>query len=323
MVGIGTNIQFNEAEYQAEVNRSLAADIGVNITDITNALAVFTGDYIAGKYYYNDYPYNIIVSSHPNNTGLLHSLQNIYVPTSSGSMVPLSSFLTPKLKTVPTVLSNYNQVHALHIMANLKSGYSTSSAIESITNILKSDLPHDVSYSWFGQTKNYIESSSTMLQNLALGIIFIYLFLAAQFGSFKQPLIILLSIPLTLTGALFALYISNISINIFSQIGLITLLGLISKHGILITEFANQLRKKGLNKKNAIMQSVQIRLKPILMTTAAMFLGALPLVFSTGAGYEYGQQLGIVIIGGLIIGTITTLIIVPAFYMMLVKENKV
>ncbi|MBK2126230.1 efflux RND transporter permease subunit, partial [Fangia hongkongensis] len=147
-IDIGTNIQFNESEYQANINRSLAADVGVNVEDISNTLAVFMGDYIAGKYYYDNYPYNIIVSSHPSNKNSLNALQSIYVPTSSGGMVPISSFISTKIKTIPTVLTNYNKEHALHIMANLKGDYSTGLAIDDIQQILKADLPNDVGYTW-------------------------------------------------------------------------------------------------------------------------------------------------------------------------------
>lgn len=131
----------------------MAADVGVNVEDISNTLAVFMGDYIAGKYYYDNYPYNIIVSSHPSNKNSLNALQSIYVPTSSGGMVPISSFISTKIKTIPTVLTNYNKEHALHIMANLKGDYSTGLAIDDIQQILKADLPNDVGYTWFGQTK--------------------------------------------------------------------------------------------------------------------------------------------------------------------------
>ncbi|MBK2126233.1 efflux RND transporter permease subunit, partial [Fangia hongkongensis] len=152
-------------------------------------------------------------------------------------------------------------------------------------------------------------------------IIFIYLLLSAQFGSFRQPLIILITVPLALVGALIALYISSSSINVFSQIGFITLVGLISKHGILITEFANQLRLKGMKKEQAVIEALKVRIKPILMTTLAMVLGALPLVFGTGAGHEYAQQLGIVIVGGLVIGTLAALVIVPLFYLLISKSD--
>ena len=235
-------------------------------------------------------------------------------------MVPISSLVKLKMKTVPTVLSNYNQMHALHIMANLSSGYNTGEAVDYIKKLTRLVLPNDVSYTWFGQTKNYLASSHNMQINLLLAIIFIYLLLSAQFGSFIQPFIILTTAPIAIIGAIITLYLTSNSLNIFSQIGLIALIGLIAKHGILITEFANKLTEKGCSKFDAILQSSKARLKPILMTTAAMVLGALPLVLHTGPGSEYGRQIGIVISAGLLIGTCITLFIVPVFYL-LIKKN--
>ncbi|TNF66980.1 MAG: efflux RND transporter permease subunit [Gammaproteobacteria bacterium] len=316
---IQTNIQFNELEYSVKLNRSLAADLGVNISDISSTLGIFTGNYLAGEFYYDNYPYDILLSSNFSNINSLKQLQMIYVKTSSGNMVPISSFIKPKMTVLPTVLSNYNQMHALHVMANLSENYSTSDAVDYMQSLLSKVLPDDVSYVWFGQTKNYLESANSMLQNLILALIFIYLLLSAQFGSFRQPLIILTTVPAALAGAVLFLYITGSSLNIFSQIGLIALVGLITKHGILITEFANQLLEKGQNKVDAIINASKARVKPILMTTAAMILGALPLVLDSGPGSEYGKQIGIVIIGGLMIGTCVTLFIVPVFYLLISK----
>ncbi|WP_395168127.1 efflux RND transporter permease subunit [Piscirickettsia salmonis] len=312
--GVTTNVKWDNFEYRAQVNRALAADLGVDTAEVTNTLSVLMGGYQAGDYYYNGYPYDIILQALPNHVAQLSDLQNIYVKTASDTMVPVSTLVNITQSTEPTVLANYNQLHSLHIMANLKSGVSMSDAISKISTICNKFLPDDVSYQFFGQTKSFLSSKNDMAENFILAIIFIYLFLAAQFGCFIQPLIILTAVPVAMAGAIFALSLTKGSLNLFSEIGLITLVGLISKHGILIIDIANKKLAEGYDKFEAILEAAQLRLRPILMTTMTMVLGALPLIFHGGAGAESRMQLGIVIVGGLVFGTFCTLVVVPVFY---------
>ncbi|MCP4473372.1 MAG: efflux RND transporter permease subunit [Gammaproteobacteria bacterium] len=222
--------------------------------------------------------------------------------------------------TQPLVLSHFNRMYAEHIMARLAPGYSMGQAVNEINRIAKETLPSTVQYRWFGQTRNYLQSQSNMMDNFVLALIFIYLILAAQFGSFIQPIIILLSVPASIFGALLTLKLTHNSINIFSDIGIITLIGLITKHGILITSFANQLREEGMEQYQAIIHASGMRLRPIIMTTAAMVLGAMPLVLHGGPGAESRAQIGWVIVGGLTFGTLCTLFIVPVIYTLLQRR---
>ena len=179
-----------------------------------------------------------------------------------------------------------------------------------------------VSYDWGGQSREFLASGNALALAFGLAVVFIYLVLAAQFESFRDPLIILFSVPLALLGAVLALKLTQGTLNVYSQIGLITLVGLISKHGILLVEFANQLQENGKSKQEAILESATLRLRPILMTTAAMVLGALPLALASGAGAEVRHPIGWVIVGGMTLGTVFTLFVVPAVYMLLARNGR-
>jgi multidrug efflux pump len=217
-------------------------------------------------------------------------------------------------------LNHFGQRRAVTITANLAPGTSLGEAVEVLEASARKHLPGGYAIDYNGQTREFKQASSELLLTFALALGFIYLVLAAQFESFIDPFIIMLTVPLAMTGALGLLQWTGGTLNVYSQIGLITLVGLITKHGILIVEFANQLRDEGRSIRDAVVEGAALRLRPILMTTGAMVLGAVPLALAHGAGAESRIQIGMVIVGGMTLGTILTLFVVPTFYTLLTSR---
>ena len=311
---VDSNLTWDSLQYTINVDRECAADVGVRVSDITNTLATMLGGLKVSEYIYQGKAYDIILQAPYGFASSPDNLQNFYVKSNSGKMISLNTLTTVKADTQPLVLPRFNKMHSEHIRANLNPGYTTGEAVREVQKILKQDLPAGANYQWFGQTRNYLQSQGGMLQAFGLALLFIYLFLAAQFESFIDPFIILITVPLSIIGALLTLKLTGNSLNIFSEIGLITLIGLISKHGIMITEFANVLRRQGQDPITAIITAAKLRLRPILMTTSAMVLGAIPLILASGGSAASQQQIGWVICGGLVFGTAFTLFVLPVIY---------
>jgi multidrug efflux pump len=221
----------------------------------------------------------------------------------------------------PSELNHFNQLRAATISANLAEGYALSDALAFMAEAAERTLPPDVVTDYNGPSREFMQSSAGMYVTFVLALGFIYLVLAAQFESFIDPLVIMVSVPLSMTGALLALYLAGGTLNVYSQIGLVTLVGLITKHGILIVEFANQLQEKGHSKLAAVVEASVLRLRPIMMTTGAMVLGTVPLALASGAGAEGRPAIGWVIVGGLLLGTVLTLVVVPTAYTLLARTR--
>jgi multidrug efflux pump len=236
-------------------------------------------------------------------------------------MIPLSSLMTVKESVAPKELNHFNQLRSASITSHLAPGYTLSEGLEYLEKAAQEVLPPTARIDYSGQSREFKSTSASIYFTFLLALAFIYLVLAAQFESFKDPFIIMLTVPLSITGALLALWWSEGTLNIYSQVGLVTLIGLITKHGILIVEFANQLRGQGHPTGEAVIESATLRLRPILMTTGAMVLGAVPLALATGAGAESRQDIGWVIVGGLLVGTLFTLFVIPVVYTYLVSRT--
>src|SRR5690606_32591282 len=230
------------------------------------------------------------------------------------SMVQLSNFLEIVETVSPQSLNHFNRLRAVKIQAAVAPGYGLGEVLEHMNAVASETLPQGVQTDLDGQSREYRDSSGSIYLVFVMALAFIYLVLAAQFESWRNPLIIMFSVPLSMTGALLALWLSGGTLSIYSQIGLITLVGLITKHGILIVEFATQLRADGKDIYESVVEASVLRLRPILMTTGAMVLGALPLAYAAGAGAESRRQIGWVLVGGLSLGTILTLFVVPVAY---------
>ena len=249
------------------------------------------------------------------------ALSGFFVRGSAGEMVQLSNIMKVHEAVAPRELRRFNQLRAITIQANLAPGYTLGEAISAFNAAAKDVLPDNAVTDLTGQAREFRNASSNLALVFVLALAFIYLVLSAQFESFRDPIMIMLSVPLSMTGALGALYLSGGTLNVYSQIGLVTLIGLITKHGILIVDFANRLQDEGRTRLDAIVEGASLRLRPILMTTAAMVLGAVPLVLATGAGAESRMQIGWVIAGGMTLGTLLTLFVVPCAYSIAGRHN--
>ncbi len=321
-LGLDTDMKLSMPQVRVVIDRNKAGALGISIKEITDALNVMLGSpesvqfSMAGRGYYviPEYTKNFDFQANPDD------INNIYVRTQAGDLVALSNVLKITEEIAPQSLNHFQQLPSAMLNANITAGYTLGQALNFLDNYAKIHFP-DLQTDTAGQARQYVQAQGAMGMVLVFAIIFIFLVLAAQFESYRDPIIVLFVVPLTLSGALLTLKIAGGTMNIYSNIGLTTLVGLIAKHGILITEFANQLQERGLGKLEAVIESACMRLRPILMTTGAMVLGALPLALATGAGAAANQQIGWVIVGGMTIGTMFSLFVVPTMYM-LVAEVK-
>jgi multidrug efflux pump len=273
------------------------------------------------RYNQNGEQYDVIVQVAPDDRRTPGDLSDIYVRGHKGAMVQLSNLVRTHETVAPKELNRFNQFRAATITGNIAAGYSLGEGLDFLEAAAKRVLPSTVRYDFNGESREFKEAGSSLLFVFILALGFIFLVLAAQFESFIDPLIIMLTVPLSMTGALLALSLSGGTLNIYSQIGLVTLIGLISKHGILIVEFANSLQEQGKPMREAVIEAAVLRLRPILMTTCAMVAGAIPLAFAAGAGAESRQEIGWVIVGGMTFGTLLTLFVVPTAYTLLARDR--
>jgi multidrug efflux pump len=249
-------------------------------------------------------------------------LKSIYVKNNTGQMIQLDNLVTLEEESSPPQLFHYNRYMSATVSAGLVKGKTISQGIAEMDRIAERVLDDTYSTALAGDSKDFAESSSSLLFAFALALVLIYLVLAAQFESFRDPLIIMFTVPLALSGALIFLWYFNQTMNIFSQIGIIMLIGLVAKNGILMVEFANQRKSGGLSRENAIVTAAVARFRPILMTSMATILGTLPIALALGAGSESRISMGIAVVGGLIFSTFLTLYIVPAMYTYLSEKSK-
>lgn len=320
-----TPLSFNNPQIDVTIDRAKAATLGIDMQSLGSAMATLFGGNYVNFFSQQGYSYQVIPQVElVKSTSKLTDLTSVQVKTSSGKLVPISSVVKMSYSTQPSQLDQFQQQNAATIQGVLAPGVTLGQALDYLSQLATTILPQGVSYDFGGASRQYVESSNTLMYAFALAIIIIFLLLAAQFESFRDPLVIMITVPMSIFGALLPLFLGAGTINIYTQIGLITLVGLITKHGILMVEFANKLQdEKGLSKREAIEQSAAIRLRPILMTTAAMVFGVVPLIFATGAGAVSRNNLGIVISFGMTIGTLFTLFMVPALYCYLNKRKKV
>jgi multidrug efflux pump len=249
-------------------------------------------------------------------------LTNLYVRSElTGNLVPLSNLVRITESAGPAQLNRHDRMRSITIEAGLADGVSLGAGIEAMLRAATETLPAAARISWDGESKEYLESGGSLYMTFLMALIVVFLVLAAQFESFVNPLIILVTVPLAMTGALAGLHFYGSTINVFSQIGAILLIGLSAKNGVLIVEFANQLRDRGLDIREAVLQAATVRFRPILMTSAATTFGALPLLLGTGAGWESRQPIGIVIVFGVAISALLTLFIVPPLYALFAKNT--
>lgn len=317
-----TDLKLNSPELRLQVDRDKAADLGISVATIGQTIETMMGGRDVTRFKMDGEQYDVIVKIEDDLRITPEDLNRIHVRSAAGIMIPLSNLVTIEESVTAQSLNHFNRSRAAVISANLAPGYSQGEALAFLNDAAARILPESARIDYKGQSREFMDSSAGLLLTFALALIMIYLMMAAQFESFVDPLIILFTVPLSMAGALLALYYTGNTLSIYSQVGLITLVGLITKHGILIVEFANQLQEQGKSKLNAILDAATLRLRPILMTTGAMVLGTVPLAMATGAGAESRSQIGWVIVGGLSLGTVLTLFVIPAVYLLLAKKRQ-
>lgn len=321
LMAVDTDLRLNKPQLRVTVNREKVADVGTSVDAVGRALETMLGGRQVTRYKRDGYQYDVIVQVADIDRQNPDDLSAIYVRARDGRMVQLSNLLNVEETVAPRELNHFNQMRAATITANIAPGYALGEAIAFLEETADRVLPQAAQYDFNGQSREFRTSRADMILTFVLALFFIYLVLAAQFESFVDPFVIMLTVPLSMTGALLALKLSGGSLNVYSQIGLVTLVGLITKHGILIVEFSNQLQDAGRSKLDAVVEATALRLRPILMTTGAMVLGALPLALGHGAGAESRSQIGWVIVGGLLLGTLLTLFVVPTAYTYLARTR--
>ncbi|MGV3727940.1 efflux RND transporter permease subunit [Hydrogenophaga sp.] len=316
-VQVDTDLRLNKPEIRMDVDRERAADMGVNVDAIARSVETMLGGRTVTRYKRNGEQYDVVVQTVSVNRSTPDDIDRLFVRGRGDAMIPLAALVKTREVVVPRELNHFGQRRSASITANLAPDYALGEALQFLDKTAREVLPPGYTTDLNGQSREFRSSSGSLAIVFVLSLLFIFLVLAAQFESFVDPLIIMLSVPLSMLGALLALKFTGGTLNVFSQIGLITLVGLITKHGILIVEFANQMREQGMDKMAAAQQAAALRLRPILMTTGAMVLGAIPLALASGAGAESRQQIGWVIVGGMSLGTLLTLFVVPTMYTLL------
>lgn len=315
------NLRLNTPQLEVDVDREKLALLGIDVNAVGRALETALGGRNITRFKEGSEQYDVLVQVEPTNRNEPRNLKNIYVRSDKNQMIPLSNFVTIRETVAPQYLNHFNKLRSVTISANLAEGISQGDGINIVEDAIRDVMP-DTMLDYTGGAREFKSTGNAMAAIFLLALMFIYLVMAAQFESWIDPFIILLSVPLAALGALLALYLTGNSMNIYSQIGLVTLVGLITKHGILLVEFANQLQDAGKDKLTAIVESASLRLRPILMTTGAMVLGSIPLALATGAGAESRSTIGWVIVGGLCLGTLLTVFIVPSMYLLLSRHKK-
>lgn len=321
LANIDSDLRLNMPELRVTVNREKLGDLGVPVDSVGRTLETMLGGRVVTRFKQGGEQYDVIVQVASPDRNSPTDISDIYVRSRAGEMVPLSNVTSIREGVSPKNLNHFNRMRSATVNAEIANGYSLVDGLNAMRDAASKVLPN-VQTDLAGQSREFQEGANTLLLTFALALAFIYLVLAAQFESFADPFVIMLTVPLSITGALIALMLTDNSLNVFSKIGLITLVGLITKHGILIVEFANQLQEQGRPIKDAVIESAILRLRPILMTTGATVLGAAPLAFASGAGAESRAQIGWVIVGGMTLGTLLTLLVVPAFYTIFARNHQ-
>ncbi len=319
---VDLNLKFNKPEMTIQIDRDRARTLGVTIRDIAETLQLFFSGQRMGYFIYNGKQYQVIGQASRSFRDDPMDLSTVYVRNRRSELVQLDNLIQVRYNSSLPQLYRFNRYVSATVSANPANGYTLGQSIEAMNRIASEVLDDTYSTSLSGPSRDFAESSNTLLFAFALALALIYLILAAQFESFRDPMVIMFTVPLALSGALISLILFGQTINIFSQIGMIMLIGIVTKNGILIVEFANQKKEAGASLKQAAMEAASQRFRPILMTSMSTVLGALPIALSLGAGAKSRVSMGIVIIGGLIFALVLTLFVIPALYTFFSREEK-
>jgi len=319
---LDSDLRLDKPELKVSVNREKISDVGASVEAVGRTLETMLGGRQVTRFKKDGEQYDVIVQIVESERRSPTDISEIYVRGKGNEMIKLSNLVVVRESVSPKNLNHFNRIRAATITATLAPGFPLGDGLAAMQDAARKVLPPTVQTDLNGLSREYRDSSTEIYFVFLLALAFIFLVLAAQFESFIDPFIIMLTVPLAVTGALLALWIAGGTLNIYSKIGLVTLVGLITKHGILIVEFANQIQARGKGVLEAVEEAAELRLRPILMTTGAMVLGAVPLAFASGAGAESRQQIGWVIVGGMLVGTMLTLFVVPTAYTLLARRHK-
>src|SRR4030095_438261 len=316
---VDVNLKVNKPEISLSIDRQKASDLGISFSDIARTLQIAFGSQRFGYYIRDGKQYQVLGQVTRDKRDKPYDMRNLFVRNNRGDLIQLDNLVILKEQATPTTRYRYNRYSSATVTAGLTQGYTLGDGINAMNRVAAKILPQDFNTALAGQSKDFAESSSSLIFTFLFALIIIYLVLAAQFESFIDPFIILFTVPLAMVGALISLWVFGLTLNIFSQIGIIMLIGLVTKNAILIVEFANQKKDQGLDKIQAVKEAAEQRFRPIMMTSLATILGALPIAVGFGAGSRV--SLGIVVVGGMIFATFLTLFIVPAVYTFLSRHR--
>lgn len=317
-----SDLKLDQSQTTILLDRDKAADLGLNMQDIGNVLGSALSEGYINYFYYAGRSYQVIPQTIRTERLNANQILNYYIKTASGSSIPLSTVAKLKQSVVPQSLNHFQQLNSATLSAVAFPGFTMGDSLTKLKTIAAEVLPDGYTIDYGAQSRQYIQEGAALLVTFFFALIVIFLALSALFESFRDPLIVLISVPMSICGAMIfvSLGIGGATLNIYSEVGLVTLIGLISKHGILIVQFANDLQHAGHNKREAIEMAARIRLRPILMTTAAMVLGVLPLIAASGAGAVSRYNIGLIIATGISIGTLFTLFVVPSMYLLIADD---
>jgi len=322
LINLDSDLRLNKPQLDINIDRERASGLGVSVTEIGSTLETFLGGRKVTDFKRGTKQYDVILQTKPEFRSTPDAIKNLYI-RSTGGLVQLANVVKVVNTVSPKELNHYNRIRSATISAGLAPGVTLGKALDDLDKIVQEKIPAGIKREYSGQSLEFKSSSSGLYFMFILALVFIYLVLSAQFESFIHPFTILLSVPLAVFGALLTLYIFGQSLNIYSQIGLIMLIGLVTKNAILIVEFANQLRSSGQSVSDSVIEAATIRLRPILMTSFSTIFGILPIAIGLGAGAESRRPLGLAVVGGILFSTFLTLVVVPVVYSMLARFTSV
>ncbi|MCG8694618.1 MAG: efflux RND transporter permease subunit, partial [Minwuiales bacterium] len=323
LLDVNKNFRVTRPELQVQIDRDRAADLGVPVEDIGRTLETLLGERRVGTFAQGGKLYDVIMRARPEDRATPGDLSNFYVKSDTTErLIPLGNLVTIGEAAGALTLKRVDRLRAITVSANIAPGYTLDDALDYLEGVAERELPPEARISYGGQSRVYKESSAALYFTFGMALLIVFLALAAQFESFIHPIVIMVAVPLAVTGALGSMLWTGLSLNVYSQIGIVMLIGLTAKNSILIVEFANQLRDSGMTILEAVLEASQVRLRPILMTTISTALGALPLAMASGAGAEARMTLGTVIIGGVLFSTVLSLFVVPVLYNLLARFTK-
>jgi multidrug efflux pump len=320
---VDSDLAYNAPVARIEIDRSKANDLGITMQSIGETMSLLVGGNFVNRFNFSGRSYEVIPQVPRDFRLTADSMTQYYVRTANGGSVPLSTVVSVERGVEPNALTHYNQLNSATFSAVPMIGVTMGQAVDALRQIADEVLPNDFRYDFLSESRQYVQEGNQLTITFLFAIIIIYLVLAAQYESLRDPLVVMVTVPLSICGALIPLFLGLATLNIYTQVGLVTLIGLISKHGILMTSFANDLQhNENLDKRTAIERAAAVRLRPILMTTAAMVVALIPLLLASGAGAASRMSIGIVIVAGMSIGTLFTLFVLPTVYTVLAKDHR-